>query len=135
MNDRPIEQVLAMRYAKIVDTREFDEMNEIMTVDFVMIGAGMEFRSVGDFVASLTILKKYSATFHFVGNQLGVWDNDCYAGETYCVASHMYEKDGVERKMDMGIRYDDSIVKEGDLYKFNQRIFNLIWTQDLPITA
>jgi len=135
MNNRPIEQVLAMRYAKIVDTRKFDEMNEIMTVDFVMIGAGMEFRSVADFVASLTILKKYSATFHFVGNQLGVWDNDCYAGETYCVASHMYEKDGVERKMDMGIRYDDSIVKEGDLYKFNQRIFNLIWTQDLPITA
>ncbi len=132
MTDRPIEYTLAIRYSKIVDDRKFEKMKEIMTEDFVMTGAGMDFRSVADFIIQLDGLHKYSATFHFVGNQFGEWTGDQYQGETYCVASHIYDNDGVERKLDMGIRYEDTIVKDGDSYKFSQRIFNLIWTQDLP---
>lgn len=132
MNNRPIEQQLAVRYSQIVDDREFEKMKEIMTEDFVMTGAGMDFRSVADFINQLDKLNQYSATFHFVGNQFGEWKDDQFQGETYCVASHIYEKDGVERKLDMGIRYVDTIVKDGHNYKFSQRIFNLIWTQDLP---
>ena len=132
MTNRPIEYTLAMRYAQIVDDRDFKQMNDILTDDFVMTGAGMEFRSAEVFSSSLEMLNKYSATHHFVGNQLGEWEGETYTGETYCIAAHIYEKDGVERKLDMGIRYADTIVKDGDNYKFSQRLFNLIWTQDLP---
>ena len=132
MNDRPIEYILAMRYAQIVDDRQFEKMKEIMTDDFVMTGAGMDFRSVADFIIQLENLHQYSATHHFVGNQLGEWLGDTYKGETYCIAAHIYESDGVERKLDMGIRYNDTIIKSGDSYKFSEREFNLVWTQDLP---
>lgn len=132
MTDRPIEYILAMRYAQIVDDREFEKMQEIMSDDFVMSGPGLDFNNLADFVSSLTILNKYSATHHFVGNQLGEWQGDTYRGETYCIAAHIYEEDGVERKLDMGIRYGDTIIKVGDCYKFSERKFNLVWTQDLP---
>jgi hypothetical protein len=32
---------------------------------------------------------------------MGEWSGDTYRGETYCVASHFYDSDGVERRMDM----------------------------------
>ena len=132
MTNRAIEYILAIRYSQIVDDREFEKMKEIMTDDFVMTGAGYNFRSVADFIIQLDGLNQYSATFHLVGNQFGEWKNNKYQGETYCVASHIYANDGEEMKLDMGIRYADTIVKDGDNYKFSQRIFNLIWTQDLP---
>jgi hypothetical protein len=69
-------------------------------------------------------------------NVHGAWNKSMYQGETYCVASHMFEKDDKPYKLDMGIIYSDVIeVREGTA-KFISRVFSLKWQKtdmlDIP---
>ncbi|WP_116365323.1 nuclear transport factor 2 family protein [Parahaliea mediterranea] len=130
--DTDIPRLLAARYAKFVDDREFSRMAEIMTPEFTQKGPGFGANSLQEFVTNLEFLRQYSATLHMVGNQIGEWHNAIYTGETWCVASHIYEKDGVARKLDMGIRYQDVIEDVGGHYRYTSRDLNVVWTQDLP---
>ena len=133
MNESDIPRTLAIKYARFVDDRQFDRMREIMSEDFTQDGPGFHSGSLDDFIASLDILNDYSATFHLVGNQWGDWHNSIYTGETWSVASHLYEKDGVKRKLDMGIRYQDVIEDAGGNYRYLSRDLLVVWTQDLPV--
>ena len=128
-----IAQKLAIRYARIMDDRSFDQLEEIMVEDIVMAAPEFENRGLTAFREQLKILQNYSATMHLVGNQFGEWDGDTYEGETYCVASHIYEKDGVGRNWELGIRYQDSIAKVGDAYKYTRRYLNVLWQSDRPL--
>ncbi len=132
MNESDIPRTLAIKYARFVDDREFGRMREIMADDFTQRGPGFESGCLEEFIASLDILANYSATFHLVGNQWGDWHNSIYTGETWSVASHIYEKEGVQRKLDMGIRYQDVIEDVGGNYKYISRDLQVVWTQDLP---
>ena len=133
MNAADAPRELAIRYAQIVDNREFGRMTEIMCDDFSQQGPGFGAASVTEFIAGLAFLENYSATFHMLGQQSGDWDGDVYRGETYCVASHLYEKEGVPHKLDMGIRYSDHIVLDGSQYKYQSRDLNVVYVQDLPL--
>ena len=42
------------------------------------------------------------------------------------------ELDGVLRKLDMGIRYQDVIENAGGICRYLSRNLNVVWTQDLP---
>jgi hypothetical protein len=117
MNESDIPRTLAMKYARFVDDRQYERMREIMSEDFIQ---------------SLSILDKYSATFHLVGNQCGDWHNNIYTGETWSVASHIYDEEGAQRKLDMGVRYQDVIEDVGGNYKYISRNLQIVWTQDLP---
>lgn len=130
---QPIEYQLACAYAQIVDDREFARMEEIMSPDFKMANPIYSFDSRADYIAGLEAIRQYSATFHLVGNQVGEWKGETYRGQTWCTAMHMYEKDGVQRKMDMGIRYDDHISLVDGRYRYTRRDLNVVWTQDLPL--
>jgi len=66
---------------------------------------------------------------HFIGNIDGNWSNNIYKGKTYCVASHIYSENGTKKKLDMGIVYEDTILKKNELMKFSERKFNLIWSK------
>lgn len=132
MHESDIPQALAIKYARYIDDRRFDLMSEIMSEDFSQHGPGFSSGSRAEFIESLSILDNYSATFHLVGNQYGEWNNDIYRGETWSVASHIYEKDGVTRKLDMGIRYQDVIENNGGIARYISRDLKVIWTQDLP---
>ena len=132
MSDTETVRVLAMKYASFVDDRQFTRMREIMCDDFSQSGPGFGADSLTEFIANLEILNNYSATFHLVGNQLGEWKNEIYRGETWGVASHIHEKDGVQFKLDMGIRYQDVIEDFAGTFKYASRDLNIIWTQDLP---
>lgn len=131
MNESDIPRTLAMKYARFVDDRQFERMREIMSDDFTQNGPGFHSGSLDEFINSLQILQDYSATFHLVGNQFGDWHNSIYTGETWSVASHLYEKDGQQRKLDMGIRYQDVIEDVGGVYKYISRDLHVVWTQDL----
>jgi hypothetical protein len=124
---------LALKYARYVDDKTFDKMPDIMHPDVVM--AAPEFESVGvpAFTEKLQILHDYSGTMHMIGNQLGDWTDGTYQGETYCIAAHIYEKDGVARKMEMGIRYKDTITAIDGVYKYSRRYLDVIWHQDLAL--
>ena len=126
---------LAVRYARYVDDREFENFREIMVPDFTQEGPGFASGSLDEFIDNLSLLENYSATFHLIGQQTGVWDGGHYIGETWGVASHIYSKEGEVRKFDMGIRYADVIdVIDGDGW-FVSRNLNVVWTQDLPTGA
>ena len=132
MNESDIPRTLALKYARFVDDREFGRMREIMAEDFTQKGPGFSSDSLEAFIASLAILDNYSATFHLVGNQYGEWHNDIYSGETWSVATHIYQRDGVQRKLDMGIRYSDVIENAGGICRYISRDLHVVWTQDLP---
>jgi hypothetical protein len=83
----------------------------------------------------MELLRQYERTFHMVGNQLGAWGGDgVWSGETYCIASHVYQRDGAEWKLDMAIRYQDRIVRHDGGLRFASRELRLAWVQDLPLT-
>ena len=132
MIDPDIPRVLAVKYARFVDDRQFERMREILADTFTQQGPGFGSGSLDEFIANLSILDDYTATFHIVANQYGEWNNDVYTGETWGVASHLYEKDGVQRKLDMGIRYQDVIENAGGICRYLSRNLNVVWTQDLP---
>ena len=49
------------------------------------------------------------STMHQNMNVQGEWRENLYTGETYCVASHMFDQDEKPHKLDMGIVYSDVI--------------------------
>ena len=124
---------LANEYVRIVDDRQFDEMEGIMWPDFTQQGPGFGAESRQVFIDNLEFLRQYSRTFHLIGSQFGEWDGDTYKGETYCIASHFYTKDEVERKMDMGIRYQESIEIRDGVAKYIKRDLNVVWSEDRPV--
>lgn len=134
MNNKPIEQQLAFRYAQICDDREFESMRTIITDDFQQQGPQWRCDGAADFMRQLkTLEKNFSATFHLVANQMGSWQGDTYSGETYSLASHVYDMDGVSRKLEMAIRYSETINKSAGDYRYARRDVKVIWTSDQPL--
>ena len=121
-------EYLIYQYAELIDTRSFNELETIMWEDFKMTG-GYEINGLSEFLGAMQQLAStYEVTMHFIGNIDGNWSNNIYKGKTYCVASHIYSENGTKKKLDMGIMYEDTIVKKNELMKFSERKFNLIWS-------
>jgi hypothetical protein len=105
-------------------------MQNIMWPEFTTQGPGFAADSLDAFVETLEFLRNYDRTFHLVGTQFGEWQGDTYAGETYCIASHFYRQDGAEHKMDMGIRYRETIELREGTGKYLRRDLDVVWTED-----
>jgi hypothetical protein len=117
---------LSNLYASIIDQRKFSSLSTIMWDEFSMSGH-FEINGLENFIAAMQQLENYQSTMHQIMNVHGVWNKSMYQGETYCVASHMFEKDDKPYKLDMGIIYSDVIeVREGTA-KFISRVFSLKW--------
>lgn len=124
-------QSLALRYAQIVDNREFEAMREILGEGFSQQGPQWHCEGADAFIELLqTLPQRFSATFHLVGNQIGAWQGERYQGETYCIASHLYEQDGQGRKLDMAIRYQEQVECIERRYCYTRRDVHVIWTSD-----
>jgi hypothetical protein len=130
MNKNEIPLYLANQYVRIVDDRKFVAAEQILWPDFTQQGPGFGSESSEVFITNLEFLRKYSRTFHFLGSQFGDWDGDTYSGETYCIASHFYEENKVERTTEMGIRYQDVIEIRDGVAKYIKRDLNVVWTED-----
>ena len=133
MDKNAIPLHLANQYVRIVDDRQFDEMEDIMWPDFTQQGPGFGADSRAVFISNLEFLRQFSRTFHLIGSQFGEWDGDTYSGESYCIASHFYVKEEVEHKMDMGIRYQEVIEMRDGVAKYSKRDLNVVWTEDRPL--
>ena len=126
---------LAYRYARLVDERRFDELHTILAADACIRGPGYAMDGLPAILAGMHKLNEYDRTFHFVGNQLGAWsDGTTWEGETCCIASHVYRREGAEWKLDMAIRYQDRIERRIEGLRFASRELRLAWVQDLPLT-
>ena len=123
---------LVYEYARLIDNRRFDDLIEIICEDVHIGTPDRDMNSFAEWRNALNFMDTYLRTFHLVGNHTGAWSGDEFQGETYCVASHLYKKADEIRKHDMGIRYQDRIVRQQGRLKFKERILDVVWTQDLP---
>ena len=126
---------LSNLYASIIDQRKFSSLSTIMWDEFSMSGH-FEITGLENFIAAMQQLENYQSTMHQNMNVQGEWSENLYTGETYCVASHMFDQDEKPHKLDMGIVYSDVIeIREGTA-KFISRNFLLKWKKtdvlDIP---
>ena len=135
MNKDLIPTKLSNLYASIIDQRKFSLLDSIMWKEFSMLGE-FEITGLENFISAMQQLENYKSTMHQVMNVQGEWDENVYKGETYCIASHMFDQDDKPYKLDMGIIYSDVIEIREETAKFISRIFSLQWKKtdilDLP---
>ena len=124
---------LVYRYAKMVDARTFDEIPALFTEDMRLSGPGYAMNGHVELRGGLELIAQYDATLHCVHNHLVTLHGASAEGETYCVAGHLYEKDGVARKLDMGIHYHDAYQRGESGWRFSKRHLDVVWQQDLPL--
>ena len=133
LEDRWLLRELAYRYARAVDRRDWELARELFTSDCVLVGPGYELVGRDGILAGLRRIGQFSATQHSVHNQLVEVRGDAASGETYCTAHHLYERDGVRRKLSWGIRYQDRCVRDAGSWRYAHRELLLDWAQDLPL--
>ena len=135
MNKDLIPTKLSNLYASIIDQRKFSLLDSIMWKEFSMLGE-FEITGLENFISAMQQLENYKSTMHQVMNVQGEWDENVYKGETYCIASHMFDQDNKPYKLDMGIIYSDVIEIRAETPKFTSRTFSLQWKKtdilDLP---
>ncbi|MBD2836048.1 nuclear transport factor 2 family protein [Pseudomonas sp. JM0905a] len=124
---------LVCRYAQAVDKRDWQALARLFTPDAVLKGPGFSFDGVDAIVAGMNGLGRFNLTQHHVHNHLAEFDELEANAETYCVANHLYEADGLTRKLDWGIRYLDRFACIDGLWHFTRRELLLDWSQDLPL--
>ena len=127
---------LAERYAQAVDRRDADALVSVFTEDGIIARPGSVWQGhekLRGIIARLNTL--YGATFHSVRNQTAVIDGDAAEGETYCVAMHILNSaDGQRTRMDMGIRYQDSFVRQDGVWRFGRRELIVDWVENTELT-
>ena len=126
MNKDLIPTKLSNLYASIIDQRKFSLLDSIMWKEFSMLGE-FEITGLENFISAMQQLENYKSTMHQVMNVQGEWDENVYKGETYCIASHMFDQDDKPYKLDMGIIYSDVIEIREETPKFTSRTFSLQW--------
>jgi len=99
----------------------------------VLVGPRFELVGRDAIVRGLQSVERYRATLHSVTNQLFEIQGDEASGETYCLANHLFERDGERRKLDWGIRYQDHCRRSGGVWRFARRELIVEWEQDLPL--
>jgi hypothetical protein len=123
---------LAYRYARCVDRREYALVGEIFVPEGELVGPGFRVQGLDALEKAVRGIERYEATLHCVHNQSFEIRGDEAEGETYCVANHLYEKQGIAYKLDWGIRYQDRCRREGSGWRFLRRELIVVWEQDLP---
>jgi uncharacterized protein (TIGR02246 family) len=133
LEDRLALQELSARYARAVDRRDYAAFAALFAADGVLCGPGYAMKAHGEIEKGIRLIEQYESTQHCVHQQLVEVRGDGATGETYCVARHVYTRDGVRRKLDMGVRYQDEYRREHGAWRFVRRELVLDWTQDLPL--
>ena len=123
--------------AQCADRRDADGQKSLFTQDthFViyMDGQGSEPTQVLDGRDALTpvfaALRDYQATMHFNGQSTIELDADRATGESYCIAHHLFTKDGERQLMVAFLRYHDTFVKRDGGWRFAERELYVDWTE------
>ena len=135
--DRLAIRELVDAYAQCADRRDADGQKSLFTQDthFViyMDGQGSEPTQVLDGRDALTpvfaALRDYQATMHFNGQSTIELDADRATGESYCIAHHLFTKDGERQLMVAFLRYHDTFVKRDGGWRFAERELYVDWTE------
>jgi SnoaL-like domain len=140
MADRLAIRELVDAYAHCADRRDATGQKSLFTEDthFVvyMDGQGSEPTQVLDGRESLTPvfddLNRYQATMHFNGQSTITLDGERAAGESYCIAHHLFTDGGQRKLMVAFLRYHDAFVKLRGAWLFAERKLFVDWTETRP---
>ena len=135
--DRLAIRQLVDAYAHCADRRLAEEQKALFTEDarfaVYMNGQDAEPTQIIDGRDGLTPvfedLNRYQATQHFNGQSTIDLDEDRATGESYCIAHHLFTKDGERKLMVAHLRYDDTFVKHDDTWLFAERKLYVDWTE------
>jgi hypothetical protein len=135
--DRLAIRELVDAYAHCADRRDADGQKSLFAEDthFVvyMDGQGSEPTQELDGREALTpvfaALNDYQATMHFNGQSTIELDGRRATGESYCIAHHLFTKDGERTLMVAFLRYHDTFIKQGGGWLFAERRLYVDWTE------
>ena len=133
LEDRLALQDLVSLYSRIPDDRDYTLVDRVFTADAVLVGPGFEYHGAEQIAQGMRGIEHFPVTLHSVYNQLVTVDGDEATGETYCVANHLLEKNGQQRKLDWGIRYQDRYRREANGWRLSRRELRVVWEQELPL--
>jgi len=131
--DRLALRALVDRYARIPDDRDYALVAEVFAADAALLGPGFALEGLEQIRAGMQAIEQYDATLHCMHNHLVELEGDSATGDLWCVANHLYERDGVRRKLDWGIRYRDRYRREPAGWRIARRELRVVWEQDLPL--
>ncbi len=126
-------QRLMYRYARCADRKDYAGFAEVFCADAVFDFSGRVVTSLAAIQDMMHALEKYSATLHQVHNTLYEVEGDSATGETYCLASHLFQDTGNTLKIDMGIIYQDRLRRCAGGWRIEWRTFNLLWSQTTAV--
>jgi ketosteroid isomerase-like protein len=138
--DRLAIRELVDAYAHCADRRDAEGQKALFTEDtrFVvyMDGQDSEPSQVLDGREALSPvfddLNRYEATMHFNGQSTVRLSGDRAAGESYCIAHHLFTEDGERKLMVAWLRYGDTFVKLDGSWLFAERNLYVDWTETRP---
>jgi SnoaL-like domain len=124
-------------YAHCADRRDADGQKALFTDDsrfaVYMDGPGTEPSYVLEGRDALTPvfadLKQYRATMHFNGQSTVTLEGDRATGESYTIAHHLFDQDGVRTMMVAWLRYLDVFAKLDGTWYFAERELILDWSE------
>ena len=128
---------LVERYGMGADTRDREMFGGAFLEDAVLRTAkGGTFDGRDAIVSTLDYLEAhYPRSMHFVGNHQVELAGDSATGVVYCLAHHVYERDGEERDTLMVIRYRDEYARTVDGWRIRRRALAIDWQEDRPLTV
>jgi SnoaL-like domain len=134
--DRLAIRELIEAYAHCADRREVAGQMALFTPDthfVVYMNAtdptpSQELHSRESLAPIFADLNKYDATTHFVSQStIFTLNDDRAAGETYCLAHHVWVENGQRQLMLASLRYNDTFVKVDGAWLFAERLLYVDW--------
>lgn len=121
-----IEQLM-MRYARCADRKDYKGLATVFCPDASFVFMGNTIQTLAGIEEMMHALEAYPRTLHRISNVMYDVEDDSARGETYCVASHLFEQEGDSVKLDMGIIYHDRLRRLGEGWRIAYREFDLLW--------
>jgi hypothetical protein len=141
--DRLALQDLATNYARGVDRIDLELLETLFTPDArVAVHHGdpsktdptYEMKGRDEILAGIKSIDRYRATTHFVGQQHAVVEGDHAQGETYCIAHHLHQDEGVSMNYVMSVRYQDRFERREGRWQFVERVLATDWHENRAVT-
>ncbi|WP_285693512.1 nuclear transport factor 2 family protein [Actinomadura sp. NBRC 104412] len=140
--DRLALRDLVESYAAAVDARDADLLASLFTPGALLEvrrndGTGSRYEGAAALPKLISALEaNYQKTFHLVGNHRVTLDGDRAAGDTYCLAHHVFADDeGVPSTMEMLVRYLDRYIRDDGDWLIDRRTVTYLWTRVTPVDA
>ena len=130
---KEIYERIVLKYASLIDSKNFIKLNEILHKEFILSGA-FDIKGVDKFIESLNQLHYFDVTLHKVSNIEILESNDTsIKGSCYCVASHIKNED--KTMLDMGIIYTDILIQDNESqWLLLERNFKLIYQNTVSLS-